>query len=230
MFERIGQSSPYSSPTDMGVNMVGFCITDDEVVRKAASLEVIRRYYAAEVNKRKGLTDGEDADRIKLLMDVAGISVSQRPVIAFACKKAEETGLPACAMALPCGKIVTGKTSSLLGATSAMLLNALKELAGIDDQVHLISPHIIKPIQELKTQHLGNHNPRLHCDEVLLALSICATQDPVAAKAMEQLKHLSQCEAHSSVILSQVDVDVMRKLGVNLTCEPRYQTKKLFHR
>ena len=229
VFERIGQPALYRSPTDMGVNMAGYCITDDEAVRYAARLEVIRRYYAAQVSARKGLTDGTDAVRIKLLMDGAGISVGERAVIAIANEKAEQTGMPAAALELPDGRIVTGKTSDLLGATSAMLLNGLKALAGIPDETHLISPQIIMPIQNLKVNHLGNHNPRLHTDEVLVALSICAATDKTARLAMEQLKNLRCCEVHSSVILSQVDEGVMRKLGINLTCEPRYQTKKLYH-
>ena len=230
MFERIGGTSPYRSPTDMGVNMAGYCITDSDAVCEAARQEIIRRYYAALVSARKGMTDGTDAERIKLLMDSAGISVSERSVIAAANAKAEETGLPAAALELSDGRIVTGKTSALLGPSSAMLLNALKALAGIPDEVHLISPEIIRPIQDLKIDHLGNHNPRLHTDELLVALSICAVTDPAAEAAMQQLKNLRCCEVHSTVILSQVDEGVMRKLGINLTSEPCYQTKKLYHR
>ena len=230
MFERIGGVSPYRSPTDMGVNMAGYCITDNDAVCEAARQEIIRRYYAALVSARKGMTDGADADRIKLLMDSAGISTGERSVIAAANAKAAETELPAAALELPDGRVVTGKTSALLGPTSAMLLNALKALAGIPDEVHLISPEIIRPIQDLKINHLGNHNPRLHTDELLVALSICAVTDPAAEAAMQQLKNLRCCEVHSTVILSQVDEGVMRKLGINLTSEPCYQTKKLYHR
>ena len=230
IFERISSSSPYKSPTDMGVNMAGFCITDDEVVRAAARQEIIRRYFAARVSCRKGLSDETEAERIKLLMDTSGITQEDRPVIAVAEQLAEDTGMPAAAIELPDGSIITGKTSALLGATSAMLLNALKKLADIPDETHLISPEIIMPIQHLKVDHLGNHNPRLHTDEVLVALSICAVTDPMAEKAMQQLINLKSCEAHTSVILSQVDEGVMRKLGINLTTSPRYQTKKLFHK
>ena len=152
------------------------------------------------------------------------------PAVAASKQKAEETGAPAGAMMLPDGRVITGKTSSLLGASSALLLNALKTLAGIDDDVHLISPTIIEPIQKLKTEHLGNRNPRLHTDEILIALSICAATDARAARAMAALAELAGCEVHSSVILSQVDSDVFKKLGVNLTCEPVYQTKKLYHK
>ena len=162
-------------------------------------------------------------------MKKAGISVSDRPVVAAANIRAEETGNPAAAMEMPDGSIITGKTSSLLGASSALILNALKVLAGIDDSAKLISPQNIEPIMELKVNYLGNHNPLLHIDEILIALSIEANTNPEAKAAYAQLINLAGLEVHSSVILSQVDVGVFKKLGVNLTCEPRYQNKKLFH-
>ncbi|MCR5081999.1 MAG: DUF1846 domain-containing protein [Parasporobacterium sp.] len=230
MFEQLLGSSPYKSPTDMGVNMAGNCIIDDDAVSNASKQEIIRRYYAIMCQSRQGDTDNEQIAKLEILMQQAGISISDRPVIAAANTKAELTGDPAVAIELPSGQIVTGKTSSLLGASSAMLLNALKVLAGIDDSVELISPKIIEPIQDLKVNHLGNHNPRLHTDELLIALSICAATDPNAELAMQQIEKLEGCEVHSSVILSQVDSNVFRKLGVNLTCEPVYQTKKLYHR
>ena len=233
IFKQIYGTSPYSSPTDMGVNMAGNCIVDDEVCRSASNQEIIRRYYQTLCAGRKGLL-GEDAEDIsykaELLMRTANLSPEDRPVVAAAKEKADRTGAPAAAMELADGRIVTGKTSSLLGASSALLLNALKALAGIDDDVHLISPTIIEPIQKLKIEHLGNRNPRLHTDEVLIALSICAATDERAARAMEALAELAGCEVHSSVILSQVDSDVFKKLGTNLTCEPVYQTKKLYHK
>ena len=233
IFKQIYGTSPYSSPTDMGVNMAGNCIVDDEVCRSASNQEIIRRYYQTLCAGRKGLL-GEDAEDIsykaELLMRTANLSPEDRPVVAAAKGKADRTGAPAAAMELADGRIVTGKTSSLLGASSALLLNALKALAGIDDDVHLISPTIIEPIQKLKIEHLGNRNPRLHTDEVLIALSICAATDERAARAMEALAELAGCEVHSSVILSQVDSDVFKKLGTNLTCEPVYQTKKLYHK
>ena len=213
----------------MGVNMAGKCIIDDQICRHASHMEIIRRYYHALCDKRKGLSDGSAVDKIKLLMNTAGIDVCDRPVIAAACEKAEKEGAPAAAISLHDGTVVTGKTSGLLGATAAMLLNALKTFAGIDDSAHLISPEVIGPVQELKTKHLGNHNPRLHTDEVLVALSICAVTNPTAKKALDQLDKLRGCEAHSSVILAPVDENVLKKLGVNLTCEPKYQTKKLYH-
>ena len=233
IFKQIYGASPYRSPTDMGVNMAGNCIVDDAVCRSASNQEIIRRYYHTLCAGRKGML-GEDAEDItckaELLMRTAGISPEDRPVVAAAKEKAARTGAPAAAMQLNDGRIITGKTSSLLGASSALLLNALKTLAGIDDDVHLISPTIIEPIQKLKTEHLGNRNPRLHTDEILIALSICAATDARAARAMAALAELAGCEVHSSVILSQVDSDVFKKLGVNLTCEPVYQTKKLYHK
>ena len=230
IFERIYGESPYKSPTDMGVNMAGNCIVDDEAVRRAANDEIIRRYYSALVQQRKGIGTPEEVNKIELLMQLAGVTTDDRPCVRAALEKAEQTGAPAAAMELPDGRIVTGKTSSLLGATAALLLNALKTLGNIQDDMLLISPLIIEPVQELKVGYLGNHNPRLHTDEVLLALSICAVTNPMAAHAMRQLIHLRGCEMHSSVILSQVDIDTLRKIGINLTCEPRYQTKKLYHK
>ena len=231
IFESIGQHDLYRSPTDMGVNMAGFCVIDDNLAREAASKEIIRRYYAALVNHRKGMSDETAAERIKLIINASNISILSRRVIAAAKAKSHQTGgEPAAALELHDGRIITGKTSKLLGPASAMLLNALKALAEIPDEVHLISPEVILPIQELKTKHLGNFNPRLHTDEILIALAISAKENPAAEKAMAELKNLASCEAHSTVILSQIDADVMRKLGINLTTEPRYQTKKLFHK
>ncbi len=230
IFEKITGKSPYHSPTDMGVNMAGNCIVDDNVVREASKQEIIRRYYQAMCEQRQGRTSTEEIYKIELLMNKAGITIADRKVAAAAMQKAEETQMPAAAIQLPDGVIVTGKTSSLLGASSAALLNALKHLGSIGHDSHLISPTIIEPIQHLKTEHLGNHNPRLHTDEILIALTISAATDPLAELAMQQLDKLKGCEAHSSVILSQVDEVTFRKLGINLTCEPRYQTKKLYHK
>lgn len=229
MLEGILGESPYKSPTDMGVNMVGFAISDNDAVCDAAKQEVIRRYYNALVSARQGMGESSDASKIELLMKQVGVTTTDRAVVAAANCKAEETESPATAIQLPDGKIITGKTSSLLGAASAMLLNALKYLSGIPDEVNLISPTIIEPMQRLKTEIMGNHNPRLHTDEILIALSICAATSEDAHKALDNAYKLSGCEAHSSVILSRVDENVFRKLGVNLTCEPKYQTKKLYH-
>lgn len=230
MFEQIYGESPYKSPTDMGVNMVGNCIFDDEAVCQAARTEIVRRYYKALCDHRKGLLADDVIYKLELLMKQAGTSIADRTVATAANKRAEETGEPAVAIELPDGTIVTGKTSTLLGASSAMLLNALKKLAGIAKEVKLIAPEIIEPIQKLKVGHLGNRNPRLHTDEVLIALSICAVNEPKAALALKQLEKLKCCEVHSTVILSSVDENVFKKLGINLTCEARYETKKLFHR
>ena len=210
--------------------MAGYGICDDEAVREAACQEIIRRYYQTLCLKRQGSATDAQIMKIELLMKQAGVSAADRPVISAANLKAETTGEPAAAIELPDGRIITGKTSSLLGAASALLLNALKVLAGIDDEVKLISPTIIEPIQELKVSHLHNKNPRLHTDEVLIALSICAATDGLAKRAMDQLKNLRGSEVHSSVILSQVDTGIFRKLGVNLTCEPSYQSQALYHR
>lgn len=229
MLAKILGASPYKSPTDMGVNMVGNCIIDDEVCREASGNEIIRRYYHALVDKRNGIGSDSELDKIQLLMQQCYLSVESRPVITAANAVAEIQNSPAAALELCDGTIVTGKTSSLLGAASALLLNSLKILAGIPKKVNLIAPEIIEPVQKLKTEFLGNHNPRLHTDEVLVALSISAVTDENAAKAMKQLGNLFSCEAHSTVILSQVDEGTFRKLGINLTCEPVYQTKKLFH-
>ena len=230
IFERISGKCPYQSPTDMGVNMAGNCIFDDEAVSDASRREIVRRYYQAMCDLRTGRGEESAVAKIELLMNKAEITVDINPTVAASLRKAEETGMPAVAIELPDGQVITGKTSSLLGASSAALLNALKVLAGLDDSLHLIAPEVIEPIQHLKVSHLGNHNPRLHTDETLIALSISAVTDPNAERAMEHLAELSGCDAHSTVILSQVDTDVFRKLGVNMSCEPRYQTKKLYHK
>ena len=225
MFDKIVGECPYKSPTDMGVNMAGNCIFDDEAVSEASRQEIVRRYYTALCGQRQGTISEDIVYKLELLMKKAGISIHDRKVVSPALQKAALTGAPAAAMELPDGSIVTGKTSDLLGASSALLLNALKRLGGISDDIHLISPVIIEPIQHLKVDHLGNRNPRLHTDEVLIALSICAATNPTAELAMEQLNKLRGCEVHSSVILSQVDEKVFRRLGVNITCEPKYENK-----
>lgn len=230
MFLKIFGEEYYKSPTDMGVNMAGNCIIDDEAVRKAACDEIIRRYLIARADFRQDKVGEAVVAKTELLMKQLDLDVSCRSVVGAALEKAKETGAPAAAIELPDGKLVTGKTSSLLGACSALLLNSLKTLAKIDDDIPLLSPSVIEPIQELKTKRLGNHNPRLHTDEILIALAICAVNDTRAALAMEQLSKLKGCEMHSTVILSQVDVNVLKKLGINLTVEPTYQTKKLYHK
>lgn len=230
IFERIAGASPYKSPTDMGVNMAGNCIIDDKICRGASSQEIIRRYYHALCDQRQGRLSEDAIYKLELLMNQAGVCPDDRAVAHAALQRAVETGLPASAIELPDGTLVTGKTSSLLGASAAVLLNALKALGGIRHEMPLISPIIIEPIQNLKTEHLGNTNPRLHSDEILTALCISAATNPTAEIALKQLPKLQGCEAHSSVILSQVDESIFRKLGMNLTCEAKYQTKKLYHK
>ena len=223
MFEKLLGECPYKSPTDMGVNMVGNCVVDDDAAKDASCQEILRRYYAALCEQKQGKASDAQILKLELLMKKAKVSAEDRRVVKPALDRAEQTGLPAAAMELPDGRIVTGKTSDLLGACAALLLNALKELAGLPDELHLIAPEVIDPIQHLKVEHLGNRNPRLHTDEVLIALSICAATDPKAERAMEQLDKLRGCDVHSSVILSAVDEKVFKRLGVNLTCEPRFK-------
>ena len=230
LFDGIYGTCPYKSPTDMGVNMAGYCIYDDEAVSDAARMEIVRRYYDCLVKKAKGKTGSEDIYKMELIMNRAGITINARKPVQAALDKAAQTDGPSAAIELPDGMIVTGKTSELMGASAAALLNALKTLAGIDDDIHLISPVILEPICQLKTENLGSHNPRLHADEILIALSISAAGDEYARRAFACLPQLAGCEAHSSVIVSQVDVDTYRKLGIHLTCEPVYGTKKLYHR
>lgn len=217
-FDKIYGKCPYKSPTDMGVNMAGNCIFDDEAVKEAANQEIIRRFFNAKCNQIKVRASKDEIYKLELLMNNAGLCVDDRKCALEATKLEEKTGAPAAAIELIDGTIVKGKTSALLGCASAMLLNALKVLAGIDDDVLLIAPEVIKPIQELKINHLGNKNPRLHTDETLIALSISAVNDEKAKLALNQLSKLKNCEMHSSVMLAQVDENVLKKLGIRLTC------------
>ena len=230
IFEKIYGTCPYKSPTDMGVNMVGFCITDDEIVSRASKMEIIRRYYDTMCRKRNGTADADEVIQAELIMNKVGVDTSFRQVVKHALTKAEETGEPAAAIELPDGSIVTGKTSNLMGPAAAALLNALKKLGGINDEFLLLPPVVIEPLQKLKTENLGNRNPRLHADEILMALAISATTNPVAALAMEQLHKLKGCQAHISVIVSGVDKNIYRKLGIELTCEPVYERKKFYNK
>jgi len=230
MFEQILGSSPYKSPTDMGVNMAGKCIIDDEVCREASQQEIIRRYYQALYDQKKDRMGArETVYKLELLMKQASISMEDRKVVPIATMRQENTGHPAAAIQLPDGRIITGKTSDLLGASAAVLLNALKTLGGIDHALHLVSRAAIEPIQTLKTDHLGSRNPRLHTDEILIALSISAASDDAAKLALAQLPKLKGCEVHSTVILSSVDEKTFRRLGMHLTCEPAYETNTMFH-
>ena len=221
IFERIyGENHYYKSPTDMGVNMAGNCIIDDEACCEASRMEIIRRYYTA-MNKIAKEDGGEnELYKIELLMKQAKITPADRKVTVAAMDRANKLGVPTAAMELPDGTIVTSKTSDLLGASASLLLNALKQLAQIDHDRNLISPEVIEPIQKLKTGYLGAKNPRLHTDEVLVALSVTAASDPIAKLAMEQMPKLSGCQMHTSVMLSDVDSKTLKRLGVDLTCEP----------
>ena len=215
----------------MGVNMVGRCIVDDEAVCAAAKQEIVRRYYAALCDRRRGQGSDETIYKLELLMKQAQAGAELRPVIAAAEEKEEETGEPAAAIQLPDGRLAVGKTSELMGAAAAALLNALKALAGIDRPEHLISREAIEPIQALKIGHLGSRNPRLHSDEVLIALAISTATVPLAARALDSLDQLRDCEAHSSVILTAADSGTYSKLGLRLTCTPKYQSnQRLYHK
>ena len=230
IFEGIYGSCPYKSPTDMGVNMVGNCISDDEVCCEASRQEIIRRYYQALSRVVKDQPGSKnEVYKIELLMKQAKIVTSMRSVVPAANELAAREGAPAAALELPDGSIVTGKTSNLLGASAALLLNAVKELGGIPHERHLISPASIEPIQKLKVDYLGSTNPRLHTDEILIALSTCAASDEDAKRALEQLPKLKGCQVHTSVILSDVDIKTFKKLGIDLTCEPVYEHKGIYH-
>ena len=229
LLEKLTGTTPYQSPTDMGVNMAGFCITDDAVCRAAAQQEIIRRYFKAQVEEARAGLGTEQSERAAVIMAKAGIKVEDRPVVAPARQRAEETGEPASAMQLHDGTMITGRTAPLLGCSAAMLLNALKHLAGIDDDIHLLSPESIEPIQTLKTKHLGSKNPRLHTDEVLIALSVSAAKDDNARKALEQIKELASCDVHTTTILGSVDEGIFRNLGVLVTSDPVFARKKALY-
>ncbi len=228
IFEGIYGKSPYKSPTDMGVNMAGFCIVDDEACREASNQEIIRRYYQALNRLAAEECSQEEVVKIELLMKKDNISPAIRQVVGVCNTLAAAKQAPTAAMELNDGRIITGKTTPLLGASAALLLNAVKVCAGIDHDVHLISPSAIEPIQTLKTRYLGSRNPRLHTDEVLIALSVSAATDPVAETALAQLPKLYGCQVHTSVMLSPVDISVFKKLGVQLTSEPMYEHKKIY--
>ncbi len=230
IFEQIYNECPYKSPTDMGVNMAGNCIIDDDACCEASRQEIIRRYFAEQCSVKKGLGNPESVSKIKLIMKQTGISLDERPVINAALAKAEATGEPAVAIETGENTLVTGKTSALMGASASAMLNALKKLAGINDDIHLISPAVIEPVQELKVKYMGNHNPRLHVDEVLIALSVSAATNPLAQLALQQIPKLRGMEAHATVILTSRDESLFKKFGINITCEPQYQTKKLYHK
>lgn len=230
LLEKLTGASPYASPTDMGVNMAGHCIVDDAACREAARQEIIRRYYKAAVDERINDLDDIVSQRVAMVMSKAGCRVEDRAVVRPALAVEEATGEPGSAMQLADGTIITGKTSPLLGCSAAMVLNALKHLAGIEDTAHLLSPSSIEPIQTLKTDHLGSRNPRLHTDEVLIALSVSASTDDHARRALDELRSLAGCDVHTTTILGTVDEDIFRNLGISVTSEPRFQRKSLYHK
>ena len=230
IFRKIQGESPYKSPTDMGVNMAGNCIVDDAACCEASRLEILRRYYTACVERLQGKCGDEPVRKLELVMQQAGVTPDICPAVSAALVKAEATHGPAGAMVLPDGRVVTGKTSDTLGAASALLLNALKAVGGIGDQFELISAQVLEPVCNLKTRYLGHRNPRLHTDEVLMALTISALTNPLAELAQQQLPKLRGCDAHFTVVLSDVDEKLLKRLGINVSCEPRYDTKKLYHK
>ncbi|MBV7362988.1 DUF1846 domain-containing protein [Actinomycetaceae bacterium TAE3-ERU4] len=228
LFEKILGHSPYKSPTDMGVNMAGYSITSDEVCQEASRQEVVRRYFHALVAERRDNLEPEQSSRIAVLMSQLGVEETDRPVVVPARELAAATEAPAAALELSEGQIVTGKTSALLGCSSALLLNALKVMAGLDDEVKLLAPGAIEPIQQLKTHSLGSKNPRLHTDEVLIALAVSAQSDPNARKALDCINQLRGCDVHTTTILGSVDTGIFRSLGVNVTSEPVYLGSSLY--
>lgn len=230
MFQRIQGSSPYRSPTDMGVNMAGFAIVDDEACREASRMEILRRYYAGMVDRVRGKADDSVVRKLEIVMQQADVTPDICPAVAASLQVAEATGMPAGAMVLPDGRIVTGKNSSLLGPSAALLMNAIKALAGIDKDLDLLPASIIAPISDMKISHLGHHNPRLHSDEVLIALSISAVTNPLAELVLKKLDELRGCDAHFSIILSEEDTKLYNRLGIHVSCEPKYEIKKLYHK
>ena len=220
LFEGIYRESPYKSPTDMGVNMVGFCISDDEVCRQASREEIIRRYYTALNKMADGAGNEGEVNKIKLLFQQEKISTDDRRTTIAARERKEKSGVPSSAIELADGTILSAETSPLLGPSAALILNATKHLAGIDHNVKLIPESMIQPIQKTKVEYLHGNNPRLHTDEVLVALSVLSTQDENCRKALEKLPELNGCQVHSTVMLSEVDRKIFKKLGVGLTCDP----------
>ena len=220
LFEGIYGSNPYKSPTDMGVNMVGFCISDDEVCCRASRDEIIRRYFTALNRMAQGESNDGEVNKIAMLFNQAHIDLSFRKTIAAARERSKDTGVPCSAIELADGTIITAKTTPLLGPSAALILNALKHLAGIDHDVKLLPQDLIEPIQHTKINYLRSRNPRLHTDEVLVALSVLSPRDEKCRKALEKLPELDGCQVHSTVMLGEVDHKIFKKLGVGLTCDP----------
>lgn len=228
-FERIFGSCPYQSPTDMGVNMAGYCISDNDVVCEAAKQEVIRRYYQGKVDLKLGNANQNVVEKLQLLMEELGIDPSYRKVVAPAQAVEARTEEPGSAIELPNGNIVVGRTSNIMGACAGVIINALKNLAGIPETQDILAVSVLRPIQQLKTHNFGSKNPRLHSDEVLYTLAICAATEELPRRALAQLDNLKGCEAHCTVITSRTDIKVFKKLGMHLTCEAKYQVEKLYN-
>ena len=229
MMERILGASPYQSPTDMGVNMAGLAICDDEAVCDAARMEIVRRYFNACVNAKRTGCGANQVSKLKMLMKQAGVTPDLSPIRAAALTKEEATGKPAGALMLPNGEVISGRTSTRLGAASSLLLNALKYLAGIPEETYIISNEAIDPICHLKTELLHSKNPRLHPDEMLIALSLSSATEPLAARAIEAAEQLRGCDAFFSVIISSADEKLYRTLGINVSCEAKYERTSYYH-
>lgn len=230
MMEKIAGESPYKSPTDMGVNMAGYAIVDDDACREASNNEIVRRYFSAAVEQKRTGVEDCGLNKIEMLMNKAGITANLSPARSAALLKAETTGKPAGAMQLPDGRVVTGKTGNLLGAASALLMNALKGVSGVDDDVDVISDDVLEPICHLKTEHLGNRNPRLHSNETLLALTISSSTNPLAELLIDNADKLRGCDAYFSVIISSTDEKLYKTLGINVCCEPKYEQHRYYHK
>ena len=230
MMERIQGESPYKSPTDMGVNMAGMAIVDDEACRDAGRKEIVRRYFQAAVEHKRTGAGERMLEKLKMIMNRAGVTTNLSPARSAALLKEETTGAPAGAMVLPDGRVVTGKTGNLLGAASALLMNALKGVSGVDDELYVISDEVLEPICHLKTEHLKSKNPRLHSDETLMALSISSVTNPIAERLIDNVDKLRGCDAYFSVIISSTDEKLYRTLGINVCCEPKYEQHRYYHK
>jgi len=230
MFELIWGECPYKSPTDMGVNMIGYCISDDEACREAARREILRRWFIAQVDYKKMNIEKCVLDKAESIVEKAHVTIAENPAITAARIKEKTTGAPAAAMELPDGRVISGRTSSLMGAAAALLLNALKVLGNIPKETKLMSPNVLRPITDMKVNSLGHHNARLHSDEVLIALCVSAVTNEAAELAQNQLGNLKGSEAFFTVIPSEVDVKLFKRLGINICSEPMYESLKLYHK
>ncbi|MCL1822962.1 MAG: DUF1846 domain-containing protein [Oscillospiraceae bacterium] len=225
----MGNDKVYQSPTDMGVNMAGFCITDDEAVKEAAKQEIIRRYFKTLCDYKEGMLEISAIEKLEKIMKQLGLTPEHRPAVLPATGTANKNNCPATALILRDGSLITGRTTSILAASSSLILNCVKKLAGIPDDIHLIAPHVLEPMLRLKDEILYDRNPLLSLDEVLNALSICAATDPSANKCLTKLQELRGCDAHSSHILSKSDERALKKLAINVTCTPEFSSENLYY-